>query len=73
MKGQGWYRQQKSDIKAVLRMVRLVHSHSQRRRHMSMRIRTYQRAALLVTTLAAGGSHETDRIPSALCRVRLPL
>jgi hypothetical protein len=40
---------------------------------MSMRICTYERAALLVTTLAAGGSDETDRIPSALCRVRLPL
>jgi hypothetical protein len=40
---------------------------------MSMRLCTCERAALLVMTLAAGGSHETDRIPSALCRVRLPL
>jgi len=40
---------------------------------MTMRLCTYQRAALLVTTLAAGGSNETDRIPSALCRVRIPL
>ena len=40
---------------------------------MLMRIFTYQRAALLVTTLAAGGSNEPDRIPAALCRARLPL
>ncbi len=40
---------------------------------MSMRICTYERAALLVMTFAAGGSDETDRIPSALCRVRLPI
>jgi hypothetical protein len=40
---------------------------------MSMRICTYERAALLVRTLAAGGSNETDRIPFALCRARLPL
>jgi hypothetical protein len=40
---------------------------------MSMRICTYQRAALLVTTLAVGDSNEPDRIPSALCRARLPL
>jgi hypothetical protein len=40
---------------------------------MSMRLCTYERAALLVTTLAADGSDETDRISSALCRVRMPL
>jgi hypothetical protein len=40
---------------------------------MFMRIHTCERAALLVTTLAAGGSNETKRIPFALCRVRLPL
>ena len=40
---------------------------------MSMRLCTYERATLLVTIFAAGGSNETDRISSALCRVRLPL
>jgi len=40
---------------------------------MTMRLCTYQRAALLVTTFAADGSNETDRISSTLCRVRLPL
>jgi hypothetical protein len=40
---------------------------------MFMQLCTYERAALLVTTQAAGGSHETDRIPSALGRVRIPL
>jgi hypothetical protein len=40
---------------------------------MSMRICTFQRAALLTTILAAGGSNETDRISFAFCRVRLPL
>jgi hypothetical protein len=40
---------------------------------MSMRLCTYERAALLVIIFAAGGSHETDRIPSALGRVRIPL
>ena len=40
---------------------------------MFMRLCTYQRAALLVTTLAAGGSNETDRIPAALGRVGIPL
>jgi hypothetical protein len=40
---------------------------------MSKRICTYQRAALLVTTLVAGGYNEPDRIPFTLCRARLPL
>jgi hypothetical protein len=60
-------------MEAAPRIFRPVYSHSPRRRYMSMRICTYERAALLVTTLAAGGFNETDRIPSALCRVRLPL
>ena len=40
---------------------------------MTMRLCTYQRAALLVTTFASGGSNETDFILAALCRVRIPL
>jgi hypothetical protein len=40
---------------------------------MFMRLCTYRRAALLVIPFAAGGSDETDRIPFALGRVRLPL
>jgi hypothetical protein len=40
---------------------------------MFMRLCTWHRAALLVTSFAAGGSDETDRIPSALGRVRIPL
>lgn len=40
---------------------------------MFMQLCTYRRAALLVTPFAAGGSDETDRIPSALGRVSIPL